>query len=96
MGVLFSFGFAELHDYWILKLLYRSSFLKETGHFVFSRICGLHQPHQKSFSDLLIVLVSFAGASTGLTTGFISSSHVEKLTGNLYKILRPVSSFLYA
>lgn len=61
---------------------------------MFSRICGLHQPRQKSFSDLLMVPVSFVGASTGLTTGFISSSHVKKLTGNLYKILRPVSSFL--
>jgi hypothetical protein len=96
MGLLFSFGFAELHDYWILKLLYRSSFLKETEHFVFSRNCGLHRPRQKSFSDLLMVPVSFVGASTGLTTGFISSSHVKKLTGNLYKILRLVSSFPYA
>ncbi len=63
---------------------------------MFSRICGLHRPRQKSFSDLLMVLVSFVGVSTGLTTGFISSSHVKKLTGNLDKILRPVSSFPYA
>jgi hypothetical protein len=61
MGLLFSFGFAELHDYWILKLFYRSSFLKETEHFVFSRNCGLHRPRQKSFSDLLMVPVSFVG-----------------------------------
>ncbi len=83
MGLLFSFGFAELHDYWILKLLYRSSFLKETEHFVFSHNCGLHRPRQKSFSDLLMVPVSFVGASTGLTTGFISSFSCEKVDREL-------------